>query len=182
MAATKKKPSASRASGQSGAQKKNKSPAKKGNRKKTAQEMPPVVPREMWAAIYGVLGLLCLIAVLKRDGAVLRLIHTALGGMVGWGIDLCPFALFGIAALLLVRRKGPVRLRGQPLRVHQFCLVRLSMRCSADRTIQMQGLPCSVCWEMVQNCRQEDCWQAVYTAFCAGRFLESEQCFCSSLV
>lgn len=112
MAATKKKPSASRASGQSGAQKKNKSPAKKGNRKKTAQEMPPVVPREMWAAIYGVLGLLCLIAVLKRDGAVLRLIHTALGGMVGWGIYLCPFALFGIAALLLVRRKGPVRLRG----------------------------------------------------------------------
>ena len=61
-------------------------------------------PREMWAAIYGVLGLLCLIAVLKRDGAVLRLIHTALGGM-GRGIDSCPFALFGIAALLLVRRK-----------------------------------------------------------------------------
>ena len=112
MAATKKKTSASRASGQSGTQKKNKSPAKKGNQKKTAQEMPPVVPREMWAAIYGVLGLLCLIAVLKRDGAVLRLIHTALGGMVGWGIYLCPFALFGIAALLLVRRKGPVRLRG----------------------------------------------------------------------
>ncbi|MBS5151155.1 MAG: DNA translocase FtsK [Butyricicoccus pullicaecorum] len=109
MAATKKKSSASRASGQSSTQKKNKSPAKKRNQKKT--EITPVVPREMWAVIYGVLGLLCLIAVLKRDGAVLRLIHTTLSGMVGWGIYLCPFALFGIAALLFVRRKGPVRLR-----------------------------------------------------------------------
>lgn len=111
MAATKKKSSASRASGQNSTQKKNKSPAKKGNRQKASQEVVPVVPREMWAVIYGIAGLLCLIAVLKRDGAVLRLIHTALGGMVGWGIYLCPFALFGIAALLVVRRKGPVRLR-----------------------------------------------------------------------
>lgn len=111
MAATKKKSSASRASGQNSTQKKNKSPAKKGNRQKVSQDITPVIPREMWAVIYGVMGLLCLIAVLKRDGAVLRLIHTTLGGMVGWGIYLCPFALFGIAALLLVRQKGPVRLR-----------------------------------------------------------------------
>lgn len=111
MAATKKKSSASRASGQNSAQKKNKSPAKKGNRQKASQDITPVIPREMWAVIYGVMGLLCLIAVLKRDGAVLRLIHTTLGGMVGWGIYLCPFALFGIAALLFVRQKGPVRLR-----------------------------------------------------------------------
>lgn len=112
MAATRKKSSASRASGGTGTQKKNKSPAKKGNRQKASPETMSIVPREMWAVIYGVMGLLCLITVLKRDGAVLRLIHTALGGMVGWGIYLCPFALFGIAALLLARRKGPVRLRG----------------------------------------------------------------------
>ena len=36
------------------------------------------IPREVWAAIYGVLGVLCLISVLKSDGFVLRLIHTSL--------------------------------------------------------------------------------------------------------
>ena len=41
------------------------------------------IPREAWAAIYGVLGVLCLIAILKNDGVVLRLIHTALGGLFG---------------------------------------------------------------------------------------------------
>lgn len=111
MAATKKKSSASHTSGEIRTQKKNKSSAKKGKKQQAASEIIPAIPREMWAVIYGVMGLLCFIAVLKRDGAVLRLIHTALGGAVGWGIYLCPFALLGIAALLLTRRKGPVRLR-----------------------------------------------------------------------
>ena len=70
------------------------------------------IPREAWAAIYGVLGVLCLIAILKNDGVVLRLIHTALGGLFGWGLYLCPPVLFGLCALLLARRRGPVRLRG----------------------------------------------------------------------
>ena len=63
------------------------------------------IPREAWAAIYGVLGVLCLIAILKNDGVVLRLIHTALGGLFGWGLYLCPPVLFGLCALLLARRR-----------------------------------------------------------------------------
>ena len=151
MAATRKKSSASRASGGTGTQKKNKSPAKKGNRQKASPETMSIVPREMWAVIYGVMGLLCLITVLKRDGAVLRLIHTALGGMVGWGIYLCPFALFGIAALLLARQYVCVV---QQLHVRLFCLVHLSMLCSVGQIIQMLDLPCSGYWEMVQNYRR----------------------------
>ena len=70
------------------------------------------IPREVWAAIYGVLGVLCLISVLKSDGFVLRLIHTALGGLFGWGLYVWPFALFGLCVLLITRRRGAVRLRG----------------------------------------------------------------------
>ena len=70
------------------------------------------IPREVWAAIYGVLGVLCLISVLKNDGVVLRLIHTALGGLFGWGLYVWPLALFGLCGLLLARRRGAVRLRG----------------------------------------------------------------------
>lgn len=86
-------------------------------KKRRAQVTTPhpeeeAIPREIWAAVYGVLGILCLIAVLMSDGAVLRLIHTALGGLFGWGLYIWPFALFGLAVLLLTKRRGAVRLRG----------------------------------------------------------------------
>lgn len=70
------------------------------------------IDRETWALIYGVIGVLCLIAALKSDGAILRLIYTTLGGLFGWGLYLCAPALFGLTGLLMTRRKGPVRLRG----------------------------------------------------------------------
>lgn len=118
MAATKKKNAPARTSDENGTQKKNKSPAKKrstqarkNTKRKTEPESILALPRETWAVIYGVSGLLCLITILKRDGAVLRMLYTALGGMMGWGIYSTPFALFGITGLLLTRRKGPVRLR-----------------------------------------------------------------------
>lgn len=119
MAATKKNNTGSRALHGDGTQKKNKSPAKKSSptKGKNAKRKPEPegifgLSRESWAAVYGVCGLLSLITILKRDGAVLRMLYTTLGGMVGWGIYVTPFALFGITALLLTRRKGPVRLRG----------------------------------------------------------------------
>ena len=46
------------------------------------------------------------------DGALLRWLHRFIGGFIGRGGLLLPFALFALSALLFLRPKGPVRLRG----------------------------------------------------------------------
>ena len=71
------------------------------------------LPREVWAGIYAVLGLIAGVAVFKSDGFVLRMLRTAITSLFGWGLYLWPVALLALAALLFYRReKGPVRLRG----------------------------------------------------------------------
>ena len=96
------------------------------------------IPREVWAAIYGVLGVLCLISVLKNDGFVLRMIHTALGGLFGWGLYVWPFALFGLCGLLITRRRGPVRLRGTAIACLPIFIGALAhaFLCGADYSAQ----------------------------------------------
>lgn len=96
------------------------------------------IPREVWAAIYGVLGVLCLISVLKNDGFVLRLIHTALGGLFGWGLYVWPFALFGLCGLLIARRRGAVRLRGAAIACLPIFIGALAhaIFCGADYSAQ----------------------------------------------
>lgn len=106
----------SRKSTSDGSRKTRKMPAVQEEKRRARVSTPhpeeESIPREVWAAIYGVLGVLCLISVLKNDGFVLRMIHTALGGLFGWGLYVWPFALFGLCGLLFARRRGAVRLRG----------------------------------------------------------------------
>ena len=76
------------------------------------------LPREVWAGIYAVLGLISLIAVFKSDGFVLRMLRTSITSLFGWGLYVWPIALLSLAALLFFRReKGPVRLRGAAIAV-----------------------------------------------------------------
>ena len=78
----------SRKSTSDGSRKTRKMPAVQEEKRRARVSTPhpeeESIPREVWAAIYGVLGVLCLISVLKNDGFVLRMIHTALGGLFGW--------------------------------------------------------------------------------------------------
>lgn len=69
------------------------------------------VPREIWAAVWGILGLITLLALLPIDGALLVVMRRILGGALGFGLYLLPFAMFLVSALLFTRKKGPVRLR-----------------------------------------------------------------------
>ncbi len=70
------------------------------------------LPRPVWGLIYGVLGILVLLTLVQKDGAVLRMARTGLGSLIGYGLYVLPPALFALAALLISHRKGPVRLRG----------------------------------------------------------------------
>ena len=77
-----------------------------------APEPEPVLSRATLGAIWGVLGLLCLLAILPIDGVLLDWLHRGIGAMIGKGSYLLPFALLALAGLLFARQKGPVRLRG----------------------------------------------------------------------
>lgn len=111
MAAKSKRPAASS---------RKKTPEKPAStRKRTSAPAAPAqtellsLPREVWCGIYAVLGLITGIAVFKSDGFVLRMLHTAVSSLFGWGLYVWPLALLALAALLFIRReKGPVRLRG----------------------------------------------------------------------
>lgn len=72
---------------------------------------PEGIPRGVWALIWGLLGLITALALLPIDGAVLRVLRSFFGGMLGIGLYPLPLALLLMALLLFKRRKGPVRLR-----------------------------------------------------------------------
>lgn len=59
--------------------------------------------------------MLALLTLLQQDGVVLRMLRTMLGSLIGYGLYVLPFSLFGLAALLIARNKGPVRLRAAGL-------------------------------------------------------------------
>lgn len=88
--------------------------AKKTTTKKTAARgktarRPPepeqALSRAAWGAIWGIAGLLCLLAILPIDGALLDWLHSGVGALVGRGGYVLPFALFALAGLLFVRGK-----------------------------------------------------------------------------
>lgn len=89
-----------------------------GTRKKSTTKRAPQqqkiggIRREAWALLYAVLALLALLSLFGASGAVLGWLRTGLGGLLGRGLYVLPFALAGMTALLLIQRKGPVRLRG----------------------------------------------------------------------
>nr|WP_308505665.1 DNA translocase FtsK [uncultured Agathobaculum sp.] len=99
--------------------------ARKSTTKKTAKSAPrgkqaarrapepePAMSRAAWGAVWAVLGLLCLLAILPIDGVVLVWLHRGIGALIGLGSYVLPFALIALAGLLFAREKGPVRLRG----------------------------------------------------------------------
>ena len=90
--------------------KKNSSRGKSTARR--APEPEPILSRATWGAVWGVLGLLCLLAILPIDGVLLDWLHRGIGAMIGKGSYVLPFALLALAGLLFARQKGPVRLRG----------------------------------------------------------------------
>lgn len=79
-------------------------------RRAPAQES--IMSRAAWGAIWGVVGILSLLALLPIDGVVLEMMHRGIGALIGAGSYALPFVLLGLAGLLFVRQKGPVRLRG----------------------------------------------------------------------
>lgn len=85
--------------------------------RKKAEPAPEIqesegLSRMAWGAIWAGLGVLALLTLLPIDGALLRWLHRFIGGMIGRGALLLPVAFFALAALLFLRPKGPVRLRG----------------------------------------------------------------------
>lgn len=92
---------------------KAKSSSKTGKRRgrPPAAPEPTGLPRPVWAAIYGGLGILTLLSMLPLDGFLLRMVNHFFSGFLGSGFFVLPFVLLGAAALLLLRPKGPVRLR-----------------------------------------------------------------------
>ena len=67
--------------------------------RKKAEPAPEVqesagLSRAAWGAIWAGLGVLTLLALLPIDGALLRWLHRFIGGFIGRGGLLLPFALF----------------------------------------------------------------------------------------
>lgn len=89
-----------------------------GTRKKSTAKRAPQkqktggIRREAWALLYAVFALLALLSLFGASGAVLGWLRTGLGALLGRGLYVLPLALAGMTALLLIQRKGPVRLRG----------------------------------------------------------------------
>lgn len=94
--------------------KKSTKSAPKGKRAAQPQpeELGPILSRPVWGAIWGIVGLLCLLSILPIDGVLLKWLHRGIGALIGKGAYVMSFALIGIAVLLFARPKGPVRLRG----------------------------------------------------------------------
>lgn len=94
--------------------KKSTKSAPKGKRAAQPQpeELGPILSRPVWGAIWGIVGLLCLLSILPIDGVLLKWLHRGIGALIGKGAYVMPFALISIAVLLFARPKGPVRLRG----------------------------------------------------------------------
>ena len=66
--------------------KSTKSTARSRSSKTSAAPAPDsYLPRPAWGVIYGILGVLVLLALVQKDGAVLHLLHTALGSLIGYG-------------------------------------------------------------------------------------------------
>ena len=67
--------------------------------------------REVWALPYGLLAVVSFLCLCGFDGFVLKWLRQGLGALIGAGVYVLPFAFAGLAALMVVQRKGPVRLR-----------------------------------------------------------------------
>ena len=63
------------------------------------------LPRPVWGMIYGVLGVLVLLTVMRAGRRCVRVMRTAIGSILGYGLYVLPCALFGLGALLIARAR-----------------------------------------------------------------------------
>lgn len=75
--------------------KKSTKSAPKGKRAAQPQpeELGPILSRPVWGAIWGIVGLLCLLSILPIDGVLLKWLHRGIGALIGKGAYVMPFAL-----------------------------------------------------------------------------------------
>lgn len=85
--------------------------APKRNKKNEPIQIEYSLPRSAWGIIYGVLGVFSLLIVFGLDGALLNLIRSFIGSLIGYGLYIVPIILFSLCAMLIKNRKGPIRLR-----------------------------------------------------------------------
>lgn len=91
---------------------KRKTTGKTAPKSKKVEAQSTGISRTAWAVIDFILGVLALLCLLPIDGFVLRHLGRLCRAAIGIGVYVLPFALFGLAFLLITREKGPVRLRG----------------------------------------------------------------------
>ena len=124
--------------------KKSTKSAPKGKRAAQPQpeELGPILSRPVWGAIWGIVGLLCLLSILPIDGVLLKWLHRGIGALIGKGAYVMPFALIGIAVLLFARPKGPVRLRGTCIALMPLLIGSIihAMSCANEYDLSMSTL------------------------------------------
>lgn len=70
------------------------------------EELGPILSRPVWGAIWGIVGLLCLLSILPIDGVLLKWLHRGIGALIGKGAYVMPFALIGIARAAVCASQG----------------------------------------------------------------------------
>lgn len=101
---------------------KRKTTAKTAPKTAAKQEEKTGFSRTAWAVVYLMLGVLALLCLLPIDGFVLRHLGRFCRAVIGIGVYVLPFALFGLSFLLFTRQKGPVRLRGTAIALLPFVI------------------------------------------------------------
>ena len=116
--------------------------APRGKAAARAPEPEPALSRAAWGAIWAVVGLLCLLAILPIDGVLINWLHRGISALIGKGSYLLPFALLALAALLFARQKGPVRLRGVSIAVLPLLIGGIvhAFTCANDYSFSMKTL------------------------------------------
>lgn len=116
--------------------------APRGKTAARAPEPEPALSRAAWGAIWAVVGLLCLLAILPIDGVLINWLHRGISALIGKGSYLLPFALLALAALLFARQKGPVRLRGVSIAVLPLLIGGIvhAFTCANDYSFSMKTL------------------------------------------
>ena len=116
--------------------------APRGKTAARAPEPEPALSRAAWGAIWAVVGLLCLLAILPIDGVLINWLHRGIGALIGKGSYLLPFALLALAGLLFARQKGPVRLRGVSIAVLPLLIGGIvhAFTCANDYSFSMKTL------------------------------------------
>lgn len=98
------------------------STTKKRGRPPKRQPKNPSVNRQVWALLYGLLGIISLLSLMRFDGFVLEGIFNVFSALFGIGVYLVPFSFFGAAIIMIIRPKGPVRLRTTSVLMLPFIL------------------------------------------------------------